>query len=170
MMGKPEARRGNMVTRYAGIFSDEIRDAIKAINNEKRQAILGVLICEGELSFIELKDRLGLENNVMWPHLRALEKGGLIENFLRGGFTNRKRSFYRISPFGQRFVKALFGALSLDKDVVIAPLAPSSTSRVRIEPEKPVVMKKEGILVPWTTSRQEYSGTIMLHRTAEERS
>ena len=167
MSGKTETGRGGRVEQYAGIFPDEIKDAIKAIDNEKRQAILGVLICEGELSFIDLKNKLDLKNNVMWPHLKALERGGLIENFLKEGFTDRKRSFYRISPFGHRFVKALFNSMSINEDVVITPLAPSSTGRVQIELEKPAVPEEGGILVSWATSQEEY---ILPHRAVEERS
>ena len=169
MMGRIDTRREDAVARYASVFPEEIRDAIKAIDNKNRQAILGVLLLKGELSFAELRDLLGLKNNVMWPHLKALEKGGLIENFMRKGFTDRKRSFYRISPFGHRFVKALFESLSF-RDVLIAPLAPTTSQPLQLDPDKYAVRGEEGIVVAWATSQQEYTSSIMLHQATNERS
>ncbi|GEM_PF-5488574 len=160
MTDRTDAGRKDAVACYAGIFPEEIRDAIKAIDNKKRQAIIGVLLLKGELSFAELRDLLGLKNNVMWPHLRALEKGGLIENVMKRGFTDRRRSFYRISPFGQRFVKALFESFSFG-DVVIAPL--------RLDPDKQAV-RGGGISVMWAASPQEHTTTIMLHQASYGRS
>lgn len=154
MPGSAEGEYEDAIEHYAGIFPEEIREAAKAFDNRVRQALLGALLCEGELSFTELRNLLGLKNNRMWPHLKALERGGLIENFFRDEFRERRYSFYRISPYGQKFVKSLFESLSAT-GVLIPPLLPTYSRSLKIEEH--VLPGEEGVTVVWTPSRIEFA-------------
>ncbi|WP_456475400.1 winged helix-turn-helix domain-containing protein [Candidatus Pyrohabitans sp.] len=149
-----EGEYEDAIEHYAGIFPEEIREATKAFDNRVRQAILGALLCEGELSFTELRNLLRLKNNRMWPHLKALERGGLIENFFRDDFKERRYSFYRISPYGQKFVKSLFESLSTT-GVLVAPLLPTYSRSLKTD--APVLLGEGGVTVVWTPSRIEFA-------------
>jgi len=105
------------VDYYASLFPEEIRDAVKAFNNKIRQAIMSALLMEDELSFTELRDLLKLSNSRIAPHLDMLVSGALIENVIREGRIERKYSFYRPSPYGQKFVKSLIDFIMLPESV-----------------------------------------------------
>ncbi len=155
MFGRAEREYEDAIEHYADVFPEEVREAVKAFNNRVRQAIIGALLCEGELSFVELRDLLGLKNSRMWPHLQVLERGGLIENFLREEFKERKYSFYRISPYGQKFVKSLFESLST-KNVLIIP--PGSTQSYSTSFRADVSVPPEGErTVVWAPTPVEFT-------------
>ncbi len=123
-----ERGRADAIDYYANLFPEELKEAVRAFDNKVRQAIVAALLCEGEMSFAELRDLLVLKNSRMSPHLRMLINGKLIENFFKEEFGERKHSFYRISPYGHKFIKSLFDSLSTT-DILIPPL-------VDIKPER----------------------------------
>ncbi len=109
------------VDDYASLFPEELRDAVKAFDNKIRQAIISALLMKGELSFTELRNLLKLSNSRIAPHLDTLVSGALIENFIREGRIERKYSFYRPSPYGQKFVKSLIDSIMLPEKAMLLP-------------------------------------------------
>lgn len=119
------------VDYYASLFPEEIRDAVKAFDNKVRQAIISALLMEDELSFTELRDLLKLSNSRIAPHLDMLVSGALIENIIRHGRIEKKYSFYRPSPYGQKFVKSLIDFIMLPERVVLLPPSPTFSQQLK---------------------------------------
>ncbi len=122
------------VDYYASLFPEEIRNAVKAFDNKVRQAIISALLMEDELSFTELRDLLKLSNSRIAPHLDMLVSGALIENIIREGRIERKYSFYRPSPYGQKFVKSLI-------DFVMLPPTSQNPNSQKVEMQKDIPIK-----------------------------
>lgn len=105
-----------VVEETASKVPTEIQAAIDAFNGETEQAIIVVLLNEGELAFSELKTELSTEddelhNQTLTDSLRALQRGGLINKRTIGDESPRFSSYYEVSEYGERFVDRLLETL-----------------------------------------------------------
>ncbi|GCC10790.1 helix-turn-helix domain protein [archaeon] len=131
------------VDYYASLFPEEIRDAVKAFDHKIRQAIIAALLMKDELSFTELRDLLKLSNSRIAPHLDMLVSGALIENVIREGRIERKYSFYRPSPYGQKFVKSLIDFIMLPESVMSPNIQQVEMQSISIEDIKELIIVPE---------------------------
>lgn len=104
------------VEKYSTAFPDEIKRAIEGLGNETRYAIVSFLLERGEASFTEIAEALGVDSYYINDHLKKLVAAGIVQNFVRKGEIGKRRSYYRISPYGYRFLKSIFESMEADHD------------------------------------------------------
>ncbi len=94
---------GNELLPEHSILSLEAYLAMqRSIGNETRFRILNVLVEEGSKSASELRDRLGVESNVLHYHIDELVDVGLVENRKRKEpDTDGLYSYYRATSLGE---------------------------------------------------------------------
>ena len=81
-----------------------VRNAIKGLSDEKRQAILIYLLKEGSKSFTEINKELKISKNNLSHHLKVLMQYGLLYNYYnRNEFANNY-SFYEVSKLGKKVI------------------------------------------------------------------
>lgn len=97
-----------VVSEYSEEFPEEVRKMIKAIDSERRYAILGCLRKEGDLSFTQISDKLAIKKNSLTYHLKELMKGAIVANYSKDEFGSPYDSYYSITSLGNSFIKALF--------------------------------------------------------------
>jgi len=90
------------------MIPDEIKDAIKAINNKFRFKIIENIYQKGPLSYTELLNELKLRKGSLTYHLDALLEGGLLDNYPIDEIDSQYKSYYSLSKFGRDFLSALF--------------------------------------------------------------
>ena len=84
------------------IFPEAIIDAISAFDDKINRIIITSIIAKHELSYIEIKDLLKLDEEQLNSKLEILISGGLIE---------KADSYYIISSYGERFIDSLFESI-----------------------------------------------------------
>ncbi len=89
-----------------GYFQRDITEIVFALNNEKRQAILGALVKHGPLSRDELMQKLGLSKGSLKYHLHTLRSAGIIESRRK-----KRKILYNISSKGQYLLNSLLDSL-----------------------------------------------------------
>lgn len=94
----------------------EIRNAVSAIDNNTRQAIIIALLNEGTLRFSELKHKLSdedqaLHNQTLTNALEKLQDGGLVNKRVADTDGEEFKSHYEVSEYGERFVDCLLNSL-----------------------------------------------------------
>ena len=92
-------------------FPYELGKAVEGLNNKYRQEILLALTKVENLSFSEIRERIGISRPLLANHLKKLSKTLLIEHFYEHEIGNEKFSYYRISPFGKALLENMIGTL-----------------------------------------------------------
>jgi len=108
---------------YRNIFPTSLRYAIRALDNEKRQLLVGILAFKKVLRFNELREYSGIEGNDLSYHLKELEKGNIIRKEAEDMVI-----YYRLTPFGERLLENLLKA-------VLVPRSEKKGGKVRKLPE-----------------------------------
>ena len=90
----------------------EIRNAIKALCSETRQAILGFLLNEGAKSFTEISKNLKISKSKLNHHLKTLMRYGMIYNFYNKNEFKDKYSFYETSKLGKTIINNLINSIT----------------------------------------------------------
>ena len=100
-------------------FPSEIKELITTLGDKKQWRILELLISnDNKLSYTQLKDKLEVpekQKGKLNYHLKELQKGGWIRNWLKAGTTSaeRQKSFYSISEFGQKVIEGTMNAMAM---------------------------------------------------------
>lgn len=89
----------------------EIRMVLNGLGNEQSLAVFVTLLEGDEMSFSELKKRLGMEGSALTYQLGRLMESALVEHYYRHELGNEKYSFYAATEFGRRFYGAMVAAL-----------------------------------------------------------
>lgn len=100
-----------MMQNYIKKIPIEFRNAIKALCDEKRQAILVYLLEEGAKSFIEITNELEISKSNLDHHLKVLMRYGLIYNYYSKDKFSDKYSYYEISKLGNRIINNLINSV-----------------------------------------------------------
>ncbi len=90
----------------------EIRNAIKALCSETRQAILGFLLNEGAKSFTEISKNLKISKSKLNHHLKTLMRYGMIYNFYNKNEFKDKYSYYETSKLGKTIINNLINSIT----------------------------------------------------------
>ncbi len=96
-------RSGNeLLPEHSVLRLEEYLAMQRSIGNETRFRVLNLLVEEGAQSARELRDRLGVESNVLHYHLDELVDVGLVENRKRKEpDTDGLYSYYRATSLGE---------------------------------------------------------------------
>ncbi|TFF94174.1 MAG: ArsR family transcriptional regulator [Promethearchaeota archaeon] len=81
--------------------------ALKGISNSSRFAISLFLIEIGEATFSTLVNFMGKTKSLLNHHLKKLELGGILHNFLQKSEDKSGYSFYELTQFGKTLVAGL---------------------------------------------------------------
>ena len=82
-----------------------------ALDNRTRLLAFQILYAEPDLPFNALARRLGVKTGLAAYHLAVLKASGLVEfRYVR---RSRAMSFYRLTTFGERWYRRLFGTRRL---------------------------------------------------------
>lgn len=79
----------------------------KALSNKYRFALSLLLINEGKFSFSEICRILEREKSSVSNHLKKLELGGIVQNYLEKNEQTRDYSFYKITVYGREIISGL---------------------------------------------------------------
>ncbi len=93
--------------RYINEIPLVVKNAIKALNEEKRQSILIYLLRTGSKSFTDISKDLNLSKNNLSHHIKTLMRYGLVYNFYNRNEFVDKYSFYEISKLGKVIITNL---------------------------------------------------------------
>jgi DNA-binding transcriptional ArsR family regulator len=129
---------------YNNLLTEEVRDIIKSLSDDKRLAIMIDLLLQPEgKTFTQLKEDIGIPQGTLNYHLKNLFENGLIINkFLKVNNT-REYSYYLPSRMGATFFeKAL--------DFIEEPLKYHT-----IDIQRPVASLPSQRVLDSTTSPQE---------------
>jgi len=81
--------------------------ALKSIGNKFRLALSILLIDHGPLSFSNIAKITGKEKSLVGNHIKKLELGGILQNFLQKKEDTNEYSFYKITEYGKNIVSNL---------------------------------------------------------------
>ncbi|MHA1315684.1 MAG: winged helix-turn-helix domain-containing protein [Candidatus Helarchaeota archaeon] len=87
------------------------RNAIEALRNKKRQAIVMYLKEEGTKSFIDISNKFGFKKGVLSHHLKILVGYRIIYHFYSKKLADDKYSFYELSKLGERVITGFINLL-----------------------------------------------------------
>ena len=76
-------------------------------SNKVRYALSLLLIDKGPLSFSEITKILKMEKSSISNHLKILETGGILQNYLEKNENTREYSYYKITEYGKKLVISL---------------------------------------------------------------
>jgi predicted transcriptional regulator len=105
--------QGKILSPRSGYQEDipvEFELALKAISNKVRYALTLLLIHKSPISFSEATDILKKENSSVINHLKILETGGIIQNYLEKRENTNEYSYYKITNYGEKFVLGLLNS------------------------------------------------------------
>lgn len=83
---------------------------LKALSNKFRFALTLYLIEHGQLSFNKITKITKKEKSLIANHIKKLELGGLIQNFLEKKKETKDYSYYRITLYGKTIVSNLLNS------------------------------------------------------------
>lgn len=103
-----------------GRFPPETLSVAEAMANASRMEILSHLEAAGPARFTDLGELTGLQSGALSPHLKDLQRGGLVQKvaFEQAGQVTER---YVLSPFGRRLLDQVHAAF----------VPPTSTGRDR---------------------------------------
>lgn len=99
-------------------FPDELRDAIRALDDETRQKIVKSLLSK-DFHYTGLQHLLNIPKNNLTYHLDELLKGAIIRNYTRDQLGSRYDSYYSLSDFGRYVIEKLYEMLTPPSEVPI---------------------------------------------------
>jgi len=88
-------------------FNKDLNLIIKGLNDPKRQDILQKLWEKKQMTFIELKNELGMDDKSLKKHLDKLIECLLVERFICIFSKQGIITYYKLSTIGERMVSLL---------------------------------------------------------------
>ena len=85
---------------YLNQIPNEFEFALKGIGNKFRLALSILLVDNGPLSFSNIAKITGKEKSLIGNHIKKLELGGIVQNFLQKKEDTNEYSFYEITEKG----------------------------------------------------------------------
>jgi DNA-binding transcriptional ArsR family regulator len=119
-------------------FPPELRKALKALANEKRENIFLRLTEQGN-SYTELMQMTNMRKGSLTHHLKTLMAAGLVRNFSAGRIQGPYDSFYATTGFGQSLVSGILEGIEppryhiLFSGLTAAPMRDRYTTVARFE-------------------------------------
>ena len=100
-------------------FPDEIKRAVKGLDNQTRLDILECIIGYESVSYSKLMKMLKLNDDkkgILNFHLKILSEGALIDRYEDWRKGNEERSFYKLSTFGTDLIESLMSSFEPKKE------------------------------------------------------
>jgi DNA-binding transcriptional ArsR family regulator len=94
------------VRQYATEIPREMKDTIKALDDDTRLAILIALMKNGRMTFTDLKKTFEINSSSLSHHLTLLQNGGLVDNSLEIS-KKESHSYYNTTDITKPVLKSL---------------------------------------------------------------
>ncbi len=88
-------------------FPEDFQLMLKALGHKTRVKIGILLLNKKSLSLLKIIDSLKIEKTLLLNHIKILELGGLVQNYLKRTESTREYSFYELTRFGRNIVTGL---------------------------------------------------------------
>jgi len=95
------------VSEYAKEIPNELREGVKGLDHEVRQAVVALLMRNPDLSFTEIANSLGISKSQLSHHLDILLDSALVRNFSKAELKGPFDSYYGLTNFGRGILEAL---------------------------------------------------------------
>ncbi len=113
--------REEIVERYASEVPVELRNAVKALSDDRKWAVYIALIKEGEKNFNSLKKLFGFHPEELNRVLRSLKSAGLIRKYVSSlkDIGRVQRTFYAPTEFGKAFLDSLYYSIMPKEEILL---------------------------------------------------
>ncbi len=95
------------INEYIKIIPEDFEGTLKGLGNKFRFALALLLTENGPLSFTEISRLTQKEKGFIVNHIKKLELGGIIQNFLQRRKGTNDYSFYEITEYGEKIIRDL---------------------------------------------------------------
>ncbi len=92
---------------YLNKFPEDFELFLKGLGNNFRLSLALLLLENGNLSLKKITDYTKKSNSSVLNHLKKLELGGIVQNFLKKSEETNEYSFYELTKFGKRIIYTL---------------------------------------------------------------
>jgi len=112
--------REEVIEEYASKVPIELRNAVKALSDDKRWAVYVFLIIEGKKNFNSLKDLFGFHPQELDRVLKSLKSAGLIRKYVNSleDVGKTQKTLYAATEFGKAFLEALYHSLMSKEEIL----------------------------------------------------
>jgi len=113
--------REEIVERYASEVPIELRNAVKALSDDRKWAVYVALIKEGEKNFNSLKNLFEFHPEELNRVLRSLKSAGLIRKYVASleDVGKAQRTFYAPTEFGKAFLETLYYSIMPKEEIIL---------------------------------------------------
>lgn len=105
----------NKLNEYLEEVPEDIREAVKALSDNTRLAIVVALLKHGELTFSQLLETLEISSSILSHHLKNLVNASLIKNYYIKKPDSEEYSFYDLTSYGEVFMRSVYGMLDMSQ-------------------------------------------------------
>lgn len=105
---------------YVREVPEDVKQAIKALSENTRLAIVVALLKHGELPFSQLMEILGINSSILSHHLKNLVNASLVKNYYVKKPDSEDYSFYDLTSYGEAFMRSVYGMLDVSHKLVDA--------------------------------------------------
>jgi DNA-binding transcriptional ArsR family regulator len=97
----------SIISQYAGEIPKDVKNVIKALNDDNRVAIIVALMKNSRMTFTELKKLFDIAPSSMTYHLSILQDGGLVHHYLEKP-SEGSYSYYATTELVETVLGALY--------------------------------------------------------------
>lgn len=109
-----------VVEKYASEVPIELRNAVKALSDDKKWAVFVALVKEGEKNFNNLKVLFRAHPEELSRVLKSLKSAGLIRKYVFSleDVGKVQKTFYEPTEFGKAFLESLYFSIMPKKEII----------------------------------------------------
>ncbi len=109
-----------VVEKYASEVPIELRNAVKALSDDRKWAVFVVLVKEGEKNFNNLKALFRAHPQELSRILKSLKSAGLIRRYVFSleDVEKVQKTFYEPTEFGKEFLESLYFSIMPKKEII----------------------------------------------------
>ena len=86
---------------------EDFKFSLSSLANKTRFQISLLLRQKKSLSFTDIAKSIGKENSLTANHIKELELGGIIQNYIDSNSTSKQYSFYELTSYGKEFLDTI---------------------------------------------------------------
>lgn len=137
----------NTIEEYIKEVPEDVKEAIKALSDDTRLAIVVALLKHGEFTFSQLMETLRVNSSVLSHHLKSLINASLIKNYYAKKPESEEYSFYDLTSYGEQFMRSVYGLLDVPnalEEAITRACSSNKPYEIRLTGYSPEI---EGVLV-----------------------
>jgi len=109
-----------VIEKYASEVPVELRNAVKALSDDRKWAVYVALIKEGEKNFNSLKNMFDFHPQELDRVLKSLKSAGLIRKYVVSleDVGKANRTLYAPTEFGKAFLESLYYSIMPREEII----------------------------------------------------